>query len=210
MNLHIVTSYFNITKRVATQKKKRKKRKHRFQPTWSREENLIAVLLYLTSIPTSRFSRPNDVGRGLRLCPLLRTASSSRSKNLRQRRPPWRKLSEHTFRISRPMFPSGPRYIVITKRLALREGYDSPSPSPLSPSSSAEYQYDTLLYFWFLFESFLFPSLTFPRNRRCSSSTLATLIIPFPFFFLHNVQFCVRRYIWVRFAIAIRFCKSFI
>lgn len=64
-------------------------------------------------------------GEGVRLCPLLRTASSSRSKNLRQRRPPWRKLSEHTFRISRPMFPSGPRYIVITKRLALREGYDS-------------------------------------------------------------------------------------
>lgn len=69
MNLHIVTSYFNITKRVATQKKKRKKRKHRFQPTWSREENLIAVLLYLTSIPTSRFSRPNDVGRGLEAVP---------------------------------------------------------------------------------------------------------------------------------------------
>lgn len=141
-------------------------------------------------------------GEGVRLCPLLRTASSSRSKNLRQRRPPWRKLSEHTFRISRPMFPSGPRYIVITKRLALREGYDSLSLSPsLSPflSSSAEYQYDTFLYFWFLFESFLFPSLTFPRNHRCFSSKLATLItckplfcsfFSFPPFFLQYIVLC--------------------
>lgn len=84
------------------------------------------------------------------------------------------------------MFPSGPRYIVITKRLALREGYDSPSPSPLSPSSSAEYQYDTLLYFWFLFESFLFPSLTFPRNRRCSSSLLSLFHFLFFFFTMYS------------------------
>lgn len=74
----------------------------------------------------------------------------------------------------------------------------SPSLSPFL-SSSAEYQYDTFLYFWFLFESFLFPSLTFPRNHRCFSSKLATLItckplfcsfFSFPPFFLQYIVLC--------------------
>lgn len=88
------------------------------------------------------------IGCGLfyeRLPPLARRISDKGGR---------RKLSEHTFRTSRPMFPSGPRYIVITKRLALGEGYDIlclsfsfffPPPFICSPSFSLFFSFSLRL-----------------------------------------------------------------
>lgn len=146
-------------------------------------------------------------GEGVRLCPLLRTASSSRSKNLRQRRPPWRKLSEHTFRISRPMFPSGPRYIVITKRLALREGYDSLSLRLCLRFCLPRQNISTIRFFisGFCSNPFSFLLLLFPEIivAFLPNSLLSLRVnhysVPFFLFllFFSNIQFCARRYIWV-------------
>lgn len=150
----MIISYFNIKRERGWNSKKIEKNTdfNQLEEQGGKPDSCSALFNVYTYFS---FFAAQRRGEGVRLCPLLRTASSSRSKNLRQRRPPWRKLSEHTFRISRPMFPSGPRYIVITKRPALREGYDSPSP-PLSLSlPSPEHRYDTFLYFWFLFRSSL-------------------------------------------------------
>lgn len=139
-------------------------------------------------------------GEGVRLCPLLRTASSSRSKNLRQRRPPWRKLSEHTFRISRPMFPSGPRYIVITKRLALRKGYDSLSLRLCLRFCLPRQNISTIRFFIsgfcsnpFSFLLLLFPEIIvafLPNSLLITCKPLFCSFFSFPPFFLQYIVLC--------------------
>lgn len=141
----MIISYFNIKRERGWNSKKIEKNTdfNQLEEQGGKPDSCSALFNVYTYFS---FFAAQRRGEGVRLCPLLRTASSSRSKNLRQRRPPWRKLSEHTFRISRPMFPSGPRYIVITKRPALREGYDSPSP-PLSLSLFLRQNIATIRFF---------------------------------------------------------------